>query len=100
MYKANDDDKNNLNELRIKINDIDQKIFLLFEKRLMLVKKIIKIKLSNNIPILDKEREKKIIDMVTKKTKHKEFIPSVKKLIKSIINISRDFQKNISNNNS
>ena len=48
---------NNLDEARIKINEIDKQLIDLFKKRMELSKEIGLYKFDNNLPILDEARE-------------------------------------------
>ena len=48
---------NNLDEARIKINEIDKELIDLFKRRMELSKEIGLYKFENNLPILDEKRE-------------------------------------------
>lgn len=50
-----------LNMLRKKIDQIDQRLLELLEERFSISKKIHDYKKKNNLPIQDKEREKQVI---------------------------------------
>lgn len=52
---------NDIQNIRKEINEIDSKISKLLQKRLKKVSQIGKIKKSNNLPIIDEEREKKVL---------------------------------------
>jgi len=58
-----------LNELRKQIDDIDTKLLTLLNKRMEVVKKVGEYKNSSNAPIYRPEREKEIIDRLTKLSK-------------------------------
>ena len=58
-----------LNELRKQIDDIDTKLLTLLNKRMEVVKKVGVHKNSSNAPIYRPEREKEIIDRLTKLSK-------------------------------
>ena len=47
----------NLDELRVKINEIDDKLIHLFEQRMEIASQIAEFKKQNNLPILDRKRE-------------------------------------------
>jgi len=70
---------------RKKINKIDQKIQKYLEKREKLVRKIGEIKAKNKVKIENKSREKEILDKIESKY--------VKKIYKSIIEISKELQR-------
>ena len=46
-----------LEESRIEIDEIDNKIIELYEKRMQVVKDVVQYKIENNIPILDANRD-------------------------------------------
>ena len=53
--------KNQLDDLRKQIDEIDKSIINLLAKRMETVKKIGQLKKKRNIPVLDKSRWKKVI---------------------------------------
>ncbi|KKT48035.1 MAG: Chorismate mutase [Candidatus Gottesmanbacteria bacterium GW2011_GWA2_44_17] len=53
--------KNQLDDLRKQIDEIDKSIINLLAKRMETVKKIGQLKKKSNIPVLDKSRWKKVI---------------------------------------
>lgn len=74
-----------LQKYRKKIDKIDKKLQKYLEKREILVKKIGKLKKENKIGITDKTREKEILSKI--KSSY------VKKIFKSIIEISKEAQR-------
>jgi len=57
----------NLETLREKIDQIDSEILILFAKRFSLVGQIGTYKRAQNMPIINKDREKKKIEALVKK---------------------------------
>jgi monofunctional chorismate mutase len=57
---------NKLEKYRSQINDIDKKILDLIENRTSLSLKIGAYKKENNIPILNSNREKEVLDLLNK----------------------------------
>lgn len=53
--------------LRRKINNIDEELLLLLSKRFSVVKKIGNYKKNNGLPVIDKIREKNIIETLSLK---------------------------------
>jgi len=80
----------NLNDQRIRINDIDSQILKLLENRMKISKEIGEIKLKNDLPIYNSEREKDIISMLQEKTKCSDNM--VKEIWEIIFKHSRDIQ--------
>ena len=52
---------NLLNEARIKINEIDKKMIVLFEERMNAVLDVLKYKKEHNLPVFDENREMELI---------------------------------------
>ena len=50
-----------LKQLRQQINDIDQEMVKLFERRMKVSSKIAQFKRENNLPIYDKKREEQVL---------------------------------------
>lgn len=80
----------NLNNYRLKINQIDNKLIKLLEERMLLSVEIGKVKALNNLPILNIDRENEIIDSLQESTK----LPNsfVSQLWNLIFHQSRDIQ--------
>lgn len=85
----------NLDTIRKDIDNIDKEMAKLFEMRMNLVKNIIEYKINNGLPILDSSRENDVInknlDLID--DNYKKYYET---LIKNIINISKEFQKDYS----
>lgn len=61
--------KNNINNLRKQIDNLDLKLVLLLVKRFVITRKIISLKKITNLPIKDKNRETNILTRVGKLAK-------------------------------
>jgi len=88
----------NLEKKRDEIDKIDKEIFKLFQNRMEIVGQIALVKIQNNCPIEDKEREKKIlkdkIDLIQKndiKIDSKYYV----RLFENLMEVSKDYQKEI-----
>lgn len=64
-------------ELRDEIDEIDQQIVHLLEKRAEIAKKLGKIKQNSQLPIVDKQREKLVLEHVKQRSKGKCFPESI-----------------------
>ena len=78
-----------LEEQRQKIDHIDCQIVALFEERTNVVEEVAKIKLDNDIPILDSGREEQVILKVQSYLKDE-----LAELYTELMRISREHQKN------
>ena len=52
---------NLLDEARVKINEIDKKMIVLFEERMAAVLDVLKYKKEHNVPVFDENREIELI---------------------------------------
>ena len=88
---------NNLDEARIKINEIDKQLIDLFKKRMELSKEIGLYKFANNLPILDEAREellkKKDLILLDDKNLEKYYLV----FLEGVLNSSKEYQKDIIN---
>ena len=81
-----------LNEIRGKIDGIDQKIVELFEERMAVCKEVAQFKIDTGKPVLDREREKQKIAAL-RGAAHSEFnARSVEELFTQIMAMSRKMQ--------
>ncbi|MCR4417909.1 MAG: chorismate mutase [Ignavibacteria bacterium] len=88
--------ENKLDELRKRIDLVDQQILLLLSARNDFVKKVAQLKKENGIPVYDESREKQLINDWIESSKilglSEEFVKSILELI---ISESRRIQKEI-----
>lgn len=86
-----------LDEARKNINEIDEEIAQLFEKRMMAVEDVIAYKIENNLPIFDESREKEVIKRNVEKLNNKELRPYYEEYLQMMMDISKKYQKDILN---
>ena len=86
-----------LEEARKNIDKIDSEMRMLFIKRLEEVNKVIKYKKEHNLSILDASREKEVIEKNASKVEEKYYSYYVE-FLKSIMNISKEYQKDVKDN--
>ena len=80
-----------LNLLRKKIDEIDDKLLILLKERLEVSKKLGEIKKKNNMPIYDPVREQEIIEMSIKDFSDEEKIHAVR-FLRTLMHISKEVQ--------
>lgn len=88
---------NNLDEARIKINEIDQKLIELFKQRMELSKEIGLYKYENNLPILDESREEILKNKDLKLLNDKALEKYYLMFLEGVLNSSKEYQKDIIN---
>ena len=77
--------------MRIKIDEIDDKLLALFKERLEASKKIGLLKKKYNIKIFDPQREQEIIDGCTQNISEDEKV-YVEKFLRNLMDISKEVQ--------
>ncbi len=90
-------DKKEIEEIRLAINKYDDRILKLLLERFILSRKIGKIKYKNNIPISNPEREKQIINRISRKIPTPIDAKAIRSIFKEIFNSSKKMQ-NAENN--
>lgn len=86
-----------LNELRKVIDEIDNKIINLYEKRMDIVKEVINYKLENNIPVLDSNRETSMLEKNLNKINNLEYKKYYEDVLKGYLSASKNLQNDILN---
>jgi len=77
--------------MRIKIDEIDDRLLALFKERLEVSKKIGLLKKKHNIKIFDPQREQEIIDGCTQNISEDEKV-YVEKFLRNLMDISKEVQ--------
>lgn len=85
-----------LNYYRNELDIIDLEMQELFKKRIQIVKEIANYKVQNNLAIYDKTREKTQLENITK-NKDKIVSSYYPEVFKSILKVSKDYQKDLTN---
>ena len=86
---------NELEASRQEINAVDKQIASLFETRMRLVEKILAYKKENGLPVLDEEREKKVIDAGAARIGDPLLREYFVLLLKEMMGISRAYQSRL-----
>jgi len=89
----------NLDDIRIEIDEIDAQIVELYKKRMSAVSSVLEYKKQNNLPVLDKGRERKLLCRLSELAGD-EFSADIIRLYSLIMEQSRAYQKRNININS
>ena len=81
-----------LSEIRLKINEIDDKMRVLFEERMNAVREVAEYKKANGLPILDTERERDLLEMNAVKIEDESLRPYYVSFLESNMANSRRYQ--------
>jgi len=82
-----------LEKQRKKIDEIDQELVRLFEERTHTIEEVAKIKLENDMEILDSAREDQVIKKVQGYLENPELKGELADLYTNVLRISRGHQK-------
>lgn len=86
-----------LNKIREEINKVDESLSSLFEKRMELAKQVAEYKKENSIPIADAARENLVVQNNLKLISNEEIKPYYVNFIKSVMDISKEYQYSLMN---
>ncbi len=83
---------NDLSKIREQINSIDDQIIALWKERMALSLQVAEYKKENNLPVLDEQREKEVLDRIGNLA-GEELDAYSRELYEKIMSISRDYQE-------
>jgi monofunctional chorismate mutase len=79
-------------QLRERIDEIDGKLVDLFEERMEIALKIAEYKKLNNLPILNSDREKEVLERNKQRLKNRNFEASLENFFENLMNLSKEEQ--------
>ena len=82
-----------IDELRLKINEIDEKMLELFKARMAVSKAIGAAKKAQGLPVFDASREQQVLDRLKVQLNDDQMWPYVEAFVKEIIRLSKEIQK-------
>lgn len=85
----------NLEEARIIINEVDNQMAKLFEKRMQAVLDVVHYKMENGLPVLDTKREAEVIEKNLKLLENEELKPYFNEFLEHSMAVSRHYQQDI-----
>lgn len=88
---------NKLEESRLVINEVDDQLVKLFEKRMKAVENVLAYKKENNLPIFDASREKANIEKGVAKLQDKNLDKYFVDFYQQLMDVSKDYQKDLLN---
>mgnify|MGYP000365633939 FL=1 len=81
-----------LNIIRQEIDQVDQELVVLLEKRMALVTQVATYKRATGNASLDTSREKAVLTKVARRVQNKDFAPTLVNTFAAIMKHSRDYQ--------
>ena len=87
-----------IKDIRLEINEIDERMRELFESRMALAGEVAEYKMKNGLPIYDKEREDEVIRRRSAELSDASLLCFYEKFLHSVMDISKDYQNAIQKN--
>ena len=84
---------NELEKLRKEIDEIDNELCDLFEKRMKVAKAIGNFKREHNLDVLDASREHVVLEKAKKRLKNKDLEEYYLKLVQYLMDLSKKYQE-------
>ena len=81
-----------LDDYRVRIDEIDKEITKLFEERMNVVLNVAKYKMDNNLPIFNKGREDEVIEKNVGYLENKDYAGELKEFYNDLMEVSRHLQ--------
>lgn len=81
-----------LEQIREEIDQIDQELVRLLEKRYICVDEVVRIKKEHDLPVLDNNREKLVLKKISNQVKDDKYQESIVKTFQDIMNTSKKYQ--------
>ncbi len=86
---------NELDQCRKEIDEIDNELIALFERRLDVAARVAEYKKNNNIPIYNEERESQVIEKNVGKLINKKYDILSRRFLINLMELSRSLQESI-----
>ena len=84
-----------LQQAREIIDQVDEQMAKLFQKRMQAVEQVVAYKKAHGLPVLDSGREQQVIAKNTARLEQKELVPYYQELLKFEMQLSREYQKSL-----
>lgn len=82
-----------LDELRLEIDDIDEQLISLFEKRMNISKEVAEYKLAHHLDIFNKERELIVLEKNISRLNNPQYKDYTSIFIQTLMDLSKQCQK-------
>ena len=86
-----------LEKIRLKINEIDEKMAKLFEERMSATFEVANYKIKSGLNVLDKAREEEVIKRNSSLIENPEYLEYYKMFLKDLMKTSKNYQSKLLN---
>lgn len=84
-----------LDQIRKDIDQIDQELVALLEKRMVCVGQIVEYKEQQGLPVLDQGREREVLEKVASLVDDEQYHATIQAQFRDLMARSRDFQEEV-----
>lgn len=84
-----------LDQIRKDIDQIDQELVALLEKRMVCVGQIVEYKEQQGLPVLDQGREREVLEKVASLVDDEQFRATIQAQFQDLMARSRDYQEEV-----
>ena len=84
-----------LDQIRKDIDQIDQELVALLEKRMVCVSQIVEYKEQQGLPVLDQGREREVLEKVVSLVTDAQYRATIQGQFQDMMKRSRDFQEEV-----
>lgn len=84
-----------LDQIRKDIDQIDQELVALLEKRMVCVGQIVEYKEQQGLPVLDQGRENKVLEKVASLVDDEQYRSTIQAQFRDLMARSRDYQEEV-----
>lgn len=84
-----------LDQIRKDIDQIDQELVALLEKRMVCVSEVVAYKKAKGLPVLDQGRENKVLEKVASLVDDEQYRATIQAQFQDMMKRSRDFQEEV-----
>lgn len=85
----------NLDQIRKEIDQIDQELVALLERRMVCVGQIVEYKEQQGLPVLDQGREREVLEKVASLVGDEQYRSTIQAQFRDLMARSRDFQEEV-----
>lgn len=84
-----------LDQIRKEIDQIDQELVALMERRMVCVSEVVVYKKAKGLPVLDQGREREVLEKIGSLVTDEQYRATIQAQFQDMMKLSRDFQEEV-----
>ena len=84
-----------LDQIRKEIDQIDQELVALLERRMVCVSEVVAYKKAKGLPVLDQGREREVLEKIGSLVTDEQYRATIQAQFQDMMKLSRDFQEEV-----